>query len=98
MKTPKSIFSLALLFSLFPIVQGRAVIFSGNTSISPLNTNYDGQDIVISNCTVTVDGAHGFTSLMVTSNGVLTHSFSPSGMLITLVNVTNEPQTLNGTA
>ena len=97
MKNLTSIFLPALLFSLFFAVQGRAVVFSSNTNISPLNTSYDGQDIIISNCTVTIDGAHGFTSVAVKSNGTLSHSFSPSGLLITLINVTNEQQTLNGT-
>jgi hypothetical protein len=97
MKNLTSIFLLALSLSLFLTVHARAVVISDNTNISPVNTNYDGQDIVISNCTVTVDGAHGFASLMVTANGVLAHSFSPNGVLTTPVNVTNEQQTLNGT-
>ena len=97
MKNQKSITLLALVFSLFLAVQGRAVVISGNTNIGPVNTNYDGQDIVISNCTVTIDGPHNFSSVTITSNGVLTHTFSPGGLLTTLVNVTNEQQTLNGT-
>jgi hypothetical protein len=96
MKT-RSFFLPALFFYLILAVQGRAVVISGNTNISPVNTNYDGQDVVISNCTVTLDGSHGFASLTVTSNGVLAHTFSPSGQLMTVVNVTNEQQTLNGT-
>jgi hypothetical protein len=97
MKNLTSIFLLALSLSLFLPVHARAVVFFNNTNISPVNTSYDGQDIVVSNCTVTVDGAHGFASLMVTANGVLAHSFSPNGVLTTSVNVTNEQQTLNGT-
>src|SRR5215469_15573778 len=98
MKNLTSIFLLALSLSLFLPIHARAIVFSGSTNISPTNTSYDGQDIVISNCTVTVDGAHGFASLVVTSNGVLAHSFTPAGLLFILVNVTNEQQTLSGTA
>jgi hypothetical protein len=98
MKNLTSIFLLALSLSLFLPVHARAVVFSSNTNISPTNTSYDGEDIVISNCTVTVDGVHAFASLVVTSNGVLAHSFTPGGLLFMLVNVTNEQQTLNGAA
>jgi hypothetical protein len=52
----------------------RAVTFSSDTLIAPTNTAYDGEDIVITNCTVTIDGPHGFLSLHVLSGGTLTHS------------------------
>ena len=71
-------------------LSASATVFTTNTDIGPLNTTYDGQDIVISNCTVTVDGPHMFASLTVETNGILTHSFSTNGQLAVVVNDTNE--------
>ena len=53
--------------------------FVSDTSIAVGNTTYDGQDIVVSNCTLTVDGAHPFNSLRLTNTAVLTHSPAPNG-------------------
>jgi hypothetical protein len=75
----------------------RADIFATNAAIGALDTNYEGADIVISNCTVTVDGAHSFASLLITNGGVLTHSFFPNGTSSIIFNVTNEPQILSST-
>lgn len=55
------------------------VVFTNDTLIAIGNATYDGQDIVVSNCTLTVNGPHPFTSLLVTSNGVVTHSPAPAG-------------------
>ncbi len=74
-----------------------ATTFTNNTAITVGNTNYDGTDIVITNCTVTVDGPHAFSSVRVASGGVLTHSFSPNGSISNLLFVTNEAQVLTGT-
>ena len=74
-----------------------AIIFTNNSSISFQDTNYDGADIVVTNCTVTVDGAHAFASLRVLNGGVLTHSFSANGLLANDSIVTNESHVLTGT-
>lgn len=71
------------------------MVFTANTAISALDASYDGNDIVISNCTVTMDGAHSFNSVLVGAGGVLTHSFWPAGAAAPVVNVTNEVQTLD---
>ena len=42
-----------------------AVTFTNDTAISADNTNYDGLDVLITNCTLTLDGAHSFASLQV---------------------------------
>jgi hypothetical protein len=52
----------------------RAVTFTSNTLIDTGNSAYEGQDLVVSNCTLTVNGPHGFNSLRVTGSGVVTHS------------------------
>jgi hypothetical protein len=74
-----------------------ATTFTSSTTISAGYTNYDGTDIVVTNCTLTVDGAHSFSSLLVEAGGVVTHSFAANGTLQYLTNVTNEPQLLVGT-
>ena len=71
--------------------------FTNNTSIGAANSNYDGTDIVITNCTVTMDGPHSFSSLHVAAGGMLTHSFAPGGTVSNLYYVTNEAQILYST-
>jgi hypothetical protein len=74
-----------------------AVVFDTNTVITLVNTNYDGQDIVISNCVVTVDGPRNFASLRVTGGGTLTHSSPANGQITITDTVVSEPQVLTGT-
>src|ERR1035437_7895678 len=68
----------ALLLCSLP---ARAVTFTNDTAISFNNTNYDGADVVATNCTLTVDGPHSFASLQVLNGGNLTHTWAPSGFL-----------------
>ncbi|MGP8052655.1 MAG: beta strand repeat-containing protein [Limisphaerales bacterium] len=74
-----------------------ATTFTNDTAINANNMNYEGADIIVTNCTVTVDGPHAFSSLLVTAGGVLTHSFSPVGVISNLLSVANESQVLNST-
>ena len=74
-----------------------AVIFTNDTTISPNNTNYDGLDVVMSNCVVTVDGPHAFASVSVAAGGTLTHSASTNGMITMANPIADEPQILTGT-
>ena len=74
-----------------------AVTFTNDTSISVDNTNYDGLDIAVTNCILTVDGAHSFASLQVLNGGNLTHTFLPSGPLVFPRTVTNEQKVLSTT-
>ena len=55
-----------------------ATVFTTNATINAGNATYDGQDIVVSNCTLTVNGPHFFASLLLTNSAVLTHSPAPS--------------------
>ena len=57
----------------------HAVVFTTNTTIGVGIPTYDGQPIVVSNCTLTVDGVHSFASLWLTDSAVLTHSPAPAG-------------------
>ena len=58
-----------------------AVTFTNDTIITFNNTNYDGLDIVVTNCTVTVDGPHSFASLQVLNGGNLTHTLRSERLL-----------------
>lgn len=53
-----------------------AATFASDTLIGITDSSFDGQDIIVSNCTLTVDGSHAFNSLQVLAGGKLTHSFS----------------------
>ena len=57
----------------------HAVVFTTNTTIGVGILTYDDQPLVVSNCTLTVDGVHSFASLLLTNNAVLTHSPAPAG-------------------
>src|ERR1035437_1745078 len=74
-----------------------AITFTNDTAISFNNTNCDGADVVVTNCTLTVDGLHSFASLQVLNAGNLTHSFGPSGVLENRRTITHEQQVLSVT-
>ncbi|MCX6926728.1 MAG: hypothetical protein NT154_26520 [Verrucomicrobia bacterium] len=74
-----------------------AVTFTNDTAIRLNDTRYDGLDIVVSNCTLTVDGAHSFASLQVLNGGNLTHTYAPGGSLENRQSITNEHQVLSTT-
>ncbi|MCW5551443.1 MAG: hypothetical protein KIS67_04670 [Verrucomicrobiae bacterium] len=58
----------------------QATIFTTDTIISATDTNYDGLDLVVTNCTLTVDGAHTFASLQILNGGTLTHPQDSMGL------------------
>src|SRR5580704_14176182 len=100
MKKQNLILLTSLLTLAFCGVQpafGTTTVFTTNTAIASGNTNFDGAHIVVTNCTLTVDGAHSFSSLHVATNGVLTHSPSPGGTVSNYLYVTGEEQVLVGT-
>ena len=79
--------TLAVLLALAPTLL-RATTFSTDTFIGVGDTTYDEQDIVVSGCTLTVNGPHSFNSLQLTSGGILTHSVAASGQPNNQVNLT----------
>jgi hypothetical protein len=86
--------AIALILARLPAF---ATTFTNDTTINVNDTNYDGTDIVVTNCTLTVNGPHAFSSLFVARGGALTHSFSPNGSISNILFVANESQVLNGT-
>src|SRR5262245_43818316 len=73
------------------------VIITVDTLITPLDGVFDGQDIVVSNAVLTVDGQHTFGNLRLADGAVLTHTASSNGVLSVVVQATNEPVLLVGT-
>ena len=88
-KTMKIKSSTAIIAALaFSTTAVFATVFTSNTTIAIGNATYDGQPIVVSNCTLTVNGPHSFASLQVISNGVVTHTAAPNGEAGNLVSLT----------
>ena len=61
-----------------------AATFTTDTLIDCGNTTYDGQDIIVDGCELTVNCAHTFNSLAVINGGVLTHSVGVPGFDLTI--------------
>jgi Carboxypeptidase regulatory-like domain len=73
------------------------VTFTNDTAITFFDTNYDGAEVVVSNCTLTLDGSHSFSNFLVAAGGTLTHTFSTGGIVTVLRSFTDEVQVLIGT-
>jgi hypothetical protein len=86
---------LALLLWLCPASRA-ALTITNNLNLTPADTSYEGADIIVSNCTVTLDGTHSFNSLLIGAGGVLTHTAAPNGSATRAVTVTNEQLVLTG--
>ena len=84
-----------LLLAVSPVLS--AATFTSNAFISSSNTNFDGQDIVVIGCTLTIDGSHAFSDVILLDNGVITHSFSPTGLIADTFQISGEEHTLAGT-
>src|SRR5437016_911 len=81
----KLLLSLALLSS-----SARAVTFNTDTFIGVTDSAFDLQDIEVTNCVLTIDGPHSFSSLHIENGGIVTHSFSNNALLLNMLHVSNE--------
>lgn len=72
-----------------------AVTFTSDTTISFNNTSYEGLEVVVTNCTLTLDGPHTFASLQVLNGGAVTHLFAPNGYVDNWLGVSNLPVVLS---
>lgn len=61
----------------------NAVTFTTDTLIDSGDSTYDGQDIVVDGCILTVNSEHSFNSLTVTNGGIVTHSAGETGFDLT---------------
>ncbi|HXP62695.1 MAG TPA: hypothetical protein VN829_19505 [Dongiaceae bacterium] len=93
----RALFAPGIAASLAAWLPTMAATFTNDTHIGLHDTNFDGQDIVVGPCTLTVDGSHAFASLQVLAGGALTHTFSTNGLLNDLLAVTGEQHALSGT-
>src|SRR5208337_4115175 len=82
MKTqPKNLFLPAVIAAMmFTRSAAADALFTSDTTIGAGNDNYDGQDIIVFGCTLTVDGQHSFSDLLIVNQGTLTHSPSTYGV------------------
>src|SRR2546423_585189 len=88
----------AILFSLaFLISSAPAATFTSNTYLGPGDYAFDFQDIEVTNCTLTIDGPHTFSSLHIENGGVVTHSFASNGLVMTTSHISGEPQLMSDT-
>ncbi|MDB6027938.1 MAG: hypothetical protein JWM68_4161 [Verrucomicrobiales bacterium] len=88
----------ALICSLLlSVASSSALVIDVDTVIAPNVTNYESLDLVVTNCTLTVDGLETFANLQLLSGGVLTHSSSGSATITNIVTVTNELHSLSDT-
>ena len=74
----KSLLLAALALTL-SLTGTKAITFTNDTAIGAGNTAYDGQEVAVSGCTLTVDGVHSFATLVLAGGAVLTHSPAPAG-------------------
>lgn len=96
MKT-RNLQNAALLFALLSSsITAQAVVFTNDSIIGFQDQTYDNTDVIVSNCTLTVDGSHIFASVRVATNGVLTHTFASNGWVQASLDVNDEPLVLNG--
>jgi len=86
----------------FPLLCGAmitlpagAVTFTADTAISAVNTTYDGDDVIVRSCTVTIDGHHTFKSLWITDSGKVTHSVNADVQAATLFLTVNGAVTID---
>jgi hypothetical protein len=80
---------------IFTSIAASATTFKTDTFIAATDSSNDGQDIIVTNCTLTIDGAHGFNSLLVQNGGVVTHSPNTYGPQQIMFFVNNEPQVMD---
>lgn len=101
MKTQALLTAAALVLGIVASLAARfpapAATFTNDASIGLHNTSYDGQDIVVSQGTLTVDGQHGFASVHILAGATLTHSAAANGLLSDFVTVSNELHLLSAT-
>ena len=88
--------AIALLLSA-QLTGALAITFTQDTIIGSSDFSYEGADIVVTNCTLTVDGPHLFHSLQVQNAGVLTHSANTNGPQQFTFFVANEPHVMSAT-
>ena len=65
---------IGLCFFIMFSSSAYSITFTSNTVIAWDNNLYEGQDIIINGCTITINGEHAFNSLVIINGGALKHS------------------------
>jgi hypothetical protein len=55
-------------------ISASAALFTSDTTIGATDTNYDGGDIIVIGCTVTIEGPHTFSDVLIVENGFIKHA------------------------
>ena len=79
MKTNELVIHVAIVLNLLFPISARCVEFTVDTTIDVNDLTYEGQDVVVNGCTVTIDGRHQFDSLELWNNAVVIHSRANDG-------------------
>src|SRR5678810_946501 len=74
-----------------------AATITSDTTIGFNDIGYEGADVIVTNCTVTVEGSHTFASLQLLNGAKLTQDTSPNGLRFSSVTISNEPHVLTAT-
>jgi len=91
MKTKRNLIQTCLLGAVLlqaATSGAQPVTISTSTLIDVGNTTYEGKDIIVTGCTLTVNGSHAFNSLQVANAAVVTHSPAAAGQTNNRVNLT----------
>ncbi len=78
--------TLALACLLCGLATAQEVTFTTNAWIPEGDTTYAGWAVTVDNCTLTVDGEHGFSDLTVTNSGIVTHTVGATGLTLIVSN------------
>jgi len=68
------ILTFAILFSAWNVRADFDTNITVATTIGADNTSLDNKNVLISGCTVTINGSHTFSNLFLTNNAIVTHS------------------------
>jgi hypothetical protein len=74
-----------------------AAAITSDTTIEFNDLSYEGADIIVTNCTLTVEGSHTFANLQLLSGAKLTQIQTDNGLRFVSTQISNEPHVLTGT-
>jgi hypothetical protein len=74
-----------------------AATITSDTTIGFNDLGYEGADIIVTNCTLTVEGSHTFSNLQLLNGAKLTQAGSDDGLRFSSVTVSNEAHVLTAT-
>jgi len=74
-----------------------AATITSDTTIGFTDLGYEGADVIVTNCTLTVEGSHSFASLQLLNAAKLTQTSSDDGLRYSSVTVSNEAHVLTAT-